>query len=58
VKFFHDQKEYGFIEREDGEDVFFHISDVEEFTPEEEQEVEFKVTEGEKGPRAENVRKA
>ncbi|MFB6116144.1 MAG: cold shock domain-containing protein [Candidatus Nanosalina sp.] len=57
VKFFHDKKQYGFIEVEDEEDdVFFHISNVEgEEEPEEGAEVTFEEEEGEKGPEAVDV---
>ncbi len=58
VKFFHDRKGYGFIERdddEDEEDVFFHMEDVGGPDLEEGEEVEFEVEEADKGPRAVNV---
>lgn len=58
VKWFSNQKGYGFLEREDGDDVFCHYSAVqgEGFKSlEEGDKVEFDVEEGEKGPHAENV---
>jgi CspA family cold shock protein len=58
VKWFSDAKGYGFIETEEG-DVFGHHSDItaEGFRSlQEGQEVELDVVEGEKGPRARNVR--
>ena len=58
VKWFNAEKGYGFIEREDGGDVFVHFSAIqgEGFkTLEEGQAVEFDVTEGAKGPQATNV---
>lgn len=56
VSFFHDQKGYGFIETEDADDdVFFHMEDVGGPDLEEDQEVEFDVTQGDKGPRAANL---
>ncbi len=58
VKWFNDSKGYGFIEREDGVDVFVHYSSIvdEGFKSlMEGQEVEFDVTEGLKGPQASNV---
>ena len=58
VKFFNTQKGYGFIEREDGDDVFVHYSAVqgEGFKSlAEGQNVEFDLVQGEKGPAAENV---
>ena len=58
VKWFNNSKGYGFIEQENGPDVFAHFSaiQVEGFkTLAEGQRVEFTVTEGTKGPQAENV---
>jgi len=59
VKFFHDRKKYGFITPEDeGEDVFFHVSDlVEEESVSEGDEVEFETEEGDRGLKAVNVEK-
>ncbi|MCR5542752.1 MAG: cold-shock protein [Eubacterium sp.] len=58
VKWFNNQKGYGFITDEEGKDVFVHFSglNMEGFkTLEEGQKVEFDLTEGEKGPQATNV---
>ena len=58
VKWFNAEKGFGFIEREDGDDVFVHFSAIqtEGFkTLEEGQEVEFEIVEGERGPQAANV---
>ncbi|MBR3537462.1 MAG: cold-shock protein [Eubacterium sp.] len=58
VKWFNNQKGYGFITGEDGKDVFVHFSglNMEGFkTLEEGQNVEYDVTEGDKGPQATNV---
>ena len=56
VKFFHDQKNYGFIETEDmDDDVFFHVSDLDGDSIEEGAEVEFDTEEGDKGPKAVNL---
>ena len=58
VKWFDAKKGYGFIEREDGDDVFVHFSAIEEDgfkTLEDGQEVEFEIVEGDRGPQAENV---
>jgi CspA family cold shock protein len=58
VKWFNEQKGFGFIEQEGGTDVFVHYSSVkgEGFkTLAEGEEVEFDVTQGPKGPKAENV---
>ena len=58
VKWFNDQKGFGFIEQEGGGDVFVHYSSIagDGFkTLAEGDEVEFEVTQGPKGPKAENV---
>lgn len=58
VKWFNAEKGYGFIEREDGGDVFVHYSAIqmEGFkTLEEGQLVEFEIVEGSRGPQAANV---
>ncbi len=58
VKFFNDTKGFGFIEQESGPDVFVHFSAIkaEGFkTLSEGQKVEFTITQGQKGPQAENV---
>ena len=60
VKWFSAEKGYGFIEREDGGDVFVHFSAIQDEgfkTLGEGQEVEFEITEGAKGPQAVNVKK-
>ncbi|MCH8303852.1 MAG: cold-shock protein [Candidatus Marinimicrobia bacterium] len=58
VKWFNSRKGFGFIEREGADDVFVHYSTIQGDgfkNLEEGQKVEFTVTEGEKGPQAENV---
>lgn len=57
VKFFHDQKNYGFIEVEDEEDdIFFHVSNLDGDAIEEGAEVEFETEDGDKGPEAVDVK--
>ena len=59
VKWFNADKGYGFISREDGEDVFVHYSAIQTSgyrTLEEGQRVEFDVGPGQKGEEAQNVR--
>lgn len=58
VKWFNAEKGFGFIEREDGDDVFVHFSAIQSDgfkTLEEGQTVEFEVEEGPKGLQAANV---
>jgi cold shock protein len=59
VKWFNPDKGYGFITQDDGPDVFVHFSAIQGEgyrNLEENQKVEFDVTQGEKGPQATNVR--
>ena len=61
VKWFNDSKGFGFIETDDGGDVFVHHNDIvgEGYKSLSEGDaVTFEVVEGEKGPRAQNVQKA
>ena len=60
VKWFNNSKGYGFIEQPGSSDIFVHYSAIQGDgfkTLEEGQEVEFEVTQGPKGPQAENVMK-
>lgn len=60
VKWFSDKKGYGFIEKEDGGDIFVHYSDIsgQGFkTLAEGDRVTFDVEEGDRGPKATNVNK-
>ncbi len=59
VKFFNNEKGYGFISREGGDDVFVHYSNIDGDgykSLEEGQAVEFDVAPGRKGEEAQNVR--
>ena len=61
VKWFNDKKGYGFIEQENGEDVFVHFSAIQGDgfkSLGEGQEVEFEIENGPKGAHAKNVVKA
>jgi CspA family cold shock protein len=58
VKWFNQEKGYGFIEREDDGDVFVHFSAIQSEgfkTLAEGEEVEFDIVEGTRGPQAANV---
>lgn len=58
VKWFNNSKGYGFIEQENGEDVFVHYTSVKGQgyrSLREGQAVEFEIEEGDKGPKAVNV---
>ena len=56
VKWFDEQKGYGFIEQETGQDLFVHHSEVQGRDLREGQSVDFEVGQGKKGPCAVNVR--
>ena len=58
VKWFNESKGFGFIEQENGPDVFAHFSAIQREgfkTLAEGQRVSFSVTTGQKGPQAENI---
>jgi cold shock protein len=60
VKWFSDQKGYGFIEQQNGDDIFVHHSAIEGSgfkTLSEGDRVTFEIGEGKKGPAAQNVKK-
>ncbi len=59
VKWFNESKGFGFIEQKSGSDVFAHFSAIEGSgfrTLVEGQHVEFNITQGQKGPQAENIK--
>ena len=63
VKWFNAEKGFGFIEQAEGPDVFVHYSEIENDgngfrSLEENQQVEFEVAQGPKGPQATHVRAA
>ncbi len=56
VKFFNTSKGFGFIKPDSGDDLFFHMSEVQGDEPRAGDKVEFEVGQGKKGPCAVNVR--
>lgn len=61
VKWFNDAKGYGFIQQENGPDVFVHYSSIEGSgfrSLAEGDKVEFEITQGPKGPQASHVQRA
>ena len=55
VKFFNTDKGFGFIKQESGDDLFFHVSDTDGTAFQENDQVEFEIGEGKKGPCAKSV---
>ncbi|KMN46739.1 MULTISPECIES: cold shock domain-containing protein [Bacillus] len=58
VKWFNSEKGFGFIERENGDDVFVHFSAIQQEgykSLEEGQQVQFDIVDGARGPQAANV---
>jgi len=59
VKWFNEKKGFGFIQAEDGQDVFVHFSAIQSEgfkSLSEGDEVEFEISKGQKGPQANNVK--
>ena len=56
VKFFNANKGFGFIVQDQGEDLFFHVSQLQAPTINEGDKVEYEVGEGRKGPCAMNIK--
>ncbi|MGL5122976.1 MAG: cold-shock protein [Fusobacteriaceae bacterium] len=59
VKWFNQEKGFGFITAEDGKDVFAHFSEIQKEgfkTLNEGEEVTFDLTQGQKGPQATNIK--
>jgi len=58
VKFFNMSKGFGFISQNDGDDLFFHISELQDTAeaPSQGAKVEYDIGDGKKGPMAVNIR--
>ena len=56
VKFFNASKGFGFITPESGDDIFFHISEIQGQEPQDGDKVEFEIGQGKKGPCAVSVK--
>lgn len=58
IKFYNERKGFGFITKENDEDIFFHASDINKFdTIKTGDKVEFVQESNKKGPKATSVRK-
>ena len=56
VKFFNTSRGFGFITQNEGEDLFFHVSELRAETANEGDQVEYEIGEGRKGACAVNIR--
>ena len=56
VKFFNAAKGFGFISPDSGDDLFFHVSEIQGHEPRDGDKVEFDIGSGQKGPCATNVK--
>ena len=56
VKFFNTSRGFGFITQNEGEDLFFHVSELRAGTANDGDQVEYEVGEGRKGACAVNIR--
>jgi CspA family cold shock protein len=56
VKFFNGSKGFGFITPDSGDDLFFHVSEIQGSEPNDGDKVEFEVGDGKKGPCAVSVK--
>ncbi len=56
VKFFNGSKGFGFITPDSGDDLFFHISEIQGMEPRDGDKVEFEIGQGQKGPCATKVK--
>jgi cold shock protein len=58
VKFFNTDKGFGFISQNGGDDLFFHVTELQTGTANKGDTVEFDISEGKKGPCAVNIRES
>ena len=56
VKFYNASKGFGFITPESGDDLFFHVSEIQGDEPQDGDKVEFEIGQGKKGPCAVSVK--